>query len=98
MDAVSTPYDMACNTTLLVAYAIVLGYSVRVQCQYFNKSRFIQMTQYLVTVFYACSPNLGRAIDIIVVFVPIPGLDSAVCFFVPVILVFTAAILVTYHW
>jgi hypothetical protein len=98
MEAVSTPYDTACNATLLGVYAVVLGSSVRVQCRYFNRSRFIQMIQYLVSMFYACSPHLGRVIDITVVFVPIPGLKSAVCFFASLILVFCAAVLVTYHW
>mmetsp|Transcript_18586 Transcript_18586/g.33580 ORF Transcript_18586/g.33580 Transcript_18586/m.33580 type:complete len:150 (-) Transcript_18586:1057-1506(-) len=98
MEKVSTPYDLACNAALLAAYGVSFAYSVRMLYRYFNKDRFIQLMQYLVSVFYACEVKLGRLINILVVFADIPGLNYDVTYFAPVILVFCAAEIVTYLW
>jgi hypothetical protein len=55
MERILSPYDLACNVSLLVAYSAALVYSVNMQCKYFKRSRFIQMIQYLSTFFYSCS-------------------------------------------
>lgn len=54
MEKVSTPYDFACNAALLTAYSAAFGYSIRVLYQHVNGDRFIQLMQYLISVFYAC--------------------------------------------
>lgn len=61
MEEVSSPYELACNVGLLVAYCVALGNSLRVQYVYFNKDRFLQMMQYLVSVFYACEGDFRQS-------------------------------------
>lgn len=45
---------------LAALYMSALALSVRLQCKLFNLNRFLEMSYYLISYFFACTPYLAR--------------------------------------